>query len=66
MRVSAAGWLSETLEETRHMAKLTADVTHNHSGNNSLSILPLDDGVVIKEVLFYDQNKDNQNEEFLA
>jgi len=35
-----------------------------HSGNNSLSILPLDDGVVIKEVLFYDQNKDNQNEEF--
>ena len=30
MRVSAAGWLYETLEETRHMARLTADVTHNH------------------------------------
>ncbi len=30
MRVSAAGWLYETLEETRHMAALTAEVTHNH------------------------------------
>lgn len=30
MRVSAAGWLYDTLEETRHMAKLTAEVTHNH------------------------------------
>ena len=30
MRVSAAGWLFETLEETRHMARLTAEVTHNH------------------------------------
>ena len=30
MRVSAAGWLFETLEETRRMARLTADVTHNH------------------------------------
>ena len=30
MRVSAAGWLYESLDETRHMAKLTADVTHNH------------------------------------
>ena len=31
MRVSAAGWLYDTLEQTRHMARLTADVTHNHS-----------------------------------
>jgi len=30
MRVSAAGWLCGTLEETRHMARLTAEVTHNH------------------------------------
>ena len=28
MRVSAAGWLFDTLEETRHMARLTAEVTH--------------------------------------
>lgn len=31
MRVSSAGWLFGTLEETRHMARLTAEVTHNHS-----------------------------------
>ena len=30
MRVSSAGWLYDTLEETRHMARLTAEVTHNH------------------------------------
>ena len=30
MRVSSAGWLFGTLEETRHMARLTAAVTHNH------------------------------------
>ena len=30
MRGSAAGWLCDTLEETRHMARLTAEVTHNH------------------------------------
>ena len=30
MRVSSAGWLYETLEETRHAAKLTAEITHNH------------------------------------
>ena len=30
MRVSAAGWLFDTLEQTRHMARLTAEVTHNH------------------------------------
>ena len=30
MRVSAAGWLFNTLEETRHAARLTAAVTHNH------------------------------------
>ena len=31
MRVSSAGWLFGTLAETRHIARLTADVTHNHS-----------------------------------
>ncbi len=31
MRVSSAGWLSDTLEETRHIARLTAEVTHNHT-----------------------------------
>lgn len=30
MRVSAAGWLSENIEETRRYARLTAEVTHNH------------------------------------
>ena len=30
MRVSSAGWLYKTLEETRHAAVLTAEVTHNH------------------------------------
>ena len=30
MRVSSAGWLFDTLQATRHMARLTAEVTHNH------------------------------------
>ena len=30
MRVSAAGWLAETLEETRRLAKLSALPTHDH------------------------------------
>ncbi len=30
MRVSSAGWLFDTPEETRRMARLTAEVTHNH------------------------------------
>ena len=30
MRVAAAGWLYDSLEETRHIAKLTAEVSHNH------------------------------------
>ena len=30
MRVSAAGWLYDSLEETLHAAKLTAEVTHDH------------------------------------
>lgn len=30
MRVSAVGWLFDDLETTRHMARLTAEVTHNH------------------------------------
>ena len=30
MRVSAAGWLYNTIEETRRKARLTAEVTHNH------------------------------------
>ena len=30
MRVSAAGWLYEDLRETRRIAQLTAEVTHNH------------------------------------
>ena len=30
MRVSAAGWLFDTLEETREKARLTAEITHNH------------------------------------
>lgn len=30
MRVSSAGWLYDDIETTRKMAKLTAEVTHNH------------------------------------
>ena len=30
MRVSSAGWLFKTLKETRHAARLTAKVTHDH------------------------------------
>ena len=30
MRVSSAGWLFSTMEQTEHMAELTARVTHNH------------------------------------
>ena len=30
MRVSSAGWLYETLGETLHVARLSAEVTHNH------------------------------------
>ncbi len=30
MRVSAAGWMYDSLQKTRHMAALTAEVTHNH------------------------------------
>ncbi len=30
MRVASAGWLYETLDETRKAARLTAEVTHNH------------------------------------
>ena len=30
MRVSTAGWLYDDLKTTRHMARLTAEVTHNH------------------------------------
>ena len=30
MRVSAAGWLFDTLEDTQAKARLTAEVTHNH------------------------------------
>jgi ADP-ribosylglycohydrolase len=30
MRVSGVGWLYDTLEKTRHIAQITAEVTHNH------------------------------------
>ena len=30
MRVSAAAWLAEDMTETLHLARLTAEVTHNH------------------------------------
>jgi ADP-ribosylglycohydrolase len=30
MRVCAAGWLSDMMEGTRRLARLTAEVTHNH------------------------------------
>ena len=30
MRVSVAGWLFDTLDKTLKMAKVTAEVTHNH------------------------------------
>jgi ADP-ribosylglycohydrolase len=30
MRVSAVGWLYESLERTREVARWTVEVTHNH------------------------------------
>lgn len=30
MRVSAAGWMGNTMEEVRRLARLSAEVTHNH------------------------------------
>ena len=30
MRVSSVGWLYDTIEKTRHAARLTAEVSHNH------------------------------------
>lgn len=30
MRVSSIGWLYDTLEQTRHYARLSAEITHNH------------------------------------
>ena len=30
MRVSAAGWLAESLDDARRLARLSAEVTHNH------------------------------------
>ena len=30
MRVSSAGWLYKTLDKTRRVARITAEVTHNH------------------------------------
>lgn len=30
MRVSAVGWMFETLEETERVAKISAEITHNH------------------------------------
>ena len=30
MRVSSVGWLFDDLQTVRHMARLSADVTHNH------------------------------------
>lgn len=30
MRVSAVGWLFDTLEETERVAKISAEITHNH------------------------------------
>lgn len=30
MRVSACGWIGKTLEDTKYLSKLTAEVSHNH------------------------------------
>ena len=30
MRVAAAGWMADTMEETRRLARLTSEITHNH------------------------------------
>lgn len=31
MRASVAGWVSDTMEGTRRLARLSAEVTHNHT-----------------------------------
>ncbi len=30
MRVSSVGWLYDTIDRTREVARITAEVTHNH------------------------------------
>lgn len=30
MRVSSVGWLYDTMEQTRYMARISAEATHNH------------------------------------
>ena len=35
MRVSAVGWLYDSIDRTREVAKWTAEVTHNHPDDSS-------------------------------
>ena len=59
MRVSAAGWLYDTLEETRRIARLTAEVSHDHpegiKGAESIAsaIFMARDGATKKETKEY-------------
>lgn len=41
MRVSAAGWLYDSMERTREVARATAEVTHNHPEGIKAPSVPL-------------------------
>lgn len=54
MRVSSAGWLFDTLEDTRHMARLTAEVSHNHPEG-------IKGAEAIASAIFLARNKSSKN-----
>ena len=67
MRVSRVGWLFNTLEQTNHVAKLTAEITHNHEegikGAQAIasSIFLLRNGATKKELRDYIETTFNYN-----
>ena len=62
--LSRDGGIKEDVIVFRFLRHLRNTVCH--SGDDALSILPLDDGQVIEEVLFYDTLGQNENKEEFA
>ena len=61
MRVSAAGWLYDSLEKTRVVAKATANVTHNHpegiKGAEATKLKHVDTAVLATELELSEEEK---------
>ena len=55
MRVSSIGWLFDTMEETIHMAELSASVTHNHPEG-------MKGAIAIAAAIFMARNKASKEE----